>query len=46
MLLDQAQAEVHVAQKFPLVGGEKERPLVELDGPPDVVQERAGEEQV
>jgi hypothetical protein len=46
MLFDQAQAEVHVAQKLPFGGGEKEWPLVELDRPADVVQERAGEEQV
>jgi hypothetical protein len=35
-----------VAQKLPLVGGEKEGPLVELGGPADVVQQRGGEEQI
>jgi hypothetical protein len=35
-----------VAEKFPLAGWEKERPLVELAGAADVVQERGGEQDV
>jgi hypothetical protein len=45
-LFDQAQAEVHMAQELSLLGGEEEWPLIELHGPPEVVHERSGEEQV
>ena len=45
-LLDQAKAEVDVAQESPLGGGEEERPAVELARPTGVVQQRRREQEV
>jgi hypothetical protein len=45
-ILDQAQAEMDMAEEFAFVRGQEERAAVELAGPADVVQERRGDEQV
>ena len=45
-LLDQAQAQVHVAQEPPFLRGERERPVVELVHPPDIVQEGRRDQEV
>src|SRR5215203_669754 len=45
-LLDQPQAEVHVAEQPPLFGRAERRPTGELDGSADVVQDRGREQQV
>ena len=45
-LLDQAQAEVDVAEELALGGREEERAAVELADAPDIVEKRGGEKQV
>ena len=45
-LLDQAQAQVDVAEEPPLRRRQEERPAVELAGAAGVVQERRGEQDV
>ena len=44
--LDQAQAEVDVAEEAPLLGLAERRAAAELDRAPDVVEQRRGEEEV
>src|SRR5204863_2977687 len=46
LLLDQTEAEVHVPEQAALVGLSERRAAPELHRPPDVVDERRGEEQV
>lgn len=46
LLLDQAQAEMDVAEKLPLGGREKERTAIELAHPAGVVEEGRREEEV
>ena len=45
-LLDQPQAEVHVAEQPPFRGLAEARPGHELDGASDVVQQRGGQDEV
>jgi Protein of unknown function (DUF1015) len=45
-LLDQAEAQVDVAEELALVGGEEERPAVELAEAPHVMEECCGHEEV
>ena len=45
-LLDQAQAQMDVAEQAALLGRFEDRPARQLDRPADVVEERRGEEQV
>jgi hypothetical protein len=45
-LLDQAQAQVDVAEELALVRGEEERPAVELAETPHVMEEGRGHEEV
>ena len=45
-LLDQAQAEMDVTEQAPLLRRAKRRPAAELEGAPDVVQQRGGGEEV
>ena len=46
MLLDQAHAEMHVAEQASLVGGRERRATAELARPADVVQQRGRQQQV
>jgi Protein of unknown function (DUF1015) len=45
-LLDQAQAQMHMAEELSLVRGQEERAAVELEEAADVVEKRGGHEQV
>ena len=44
--LDQPQAEMDMTEQAPLLGLAERRAASELDGSPDVVQERGGEEEI